>query len=91
MLRIAFIGTAKVSPPDRIRSASEMTTVRGSLIVMRVPAPGSDWRSISPWSRLTFVRTTSMPTPRPEVAVTSPAVLNPGRKTRVSASRSPSA
>ena len=34
-----------------------------------------------------FVRTTSMPTPRPDTSVTFSAVLNPGRKIRLRISR----
>ena len=86
-LRTACMGTAKVSPPARTRRASETMTVRGSLMVIRVPAPSSLCTSISPLSRPTLARTTSMPTPRPDVVVTSGAVLKPGRKTRLSASR----
>ena len=47
-----------------------MATVSGSRIRKRVPRPASVWTSISPPRRLMFVRTTSMPTPRPAAVVT---------------------
>ena len=43
-----------------------------------VPLPGSERTSSAPLRSSTTVRTTSSPTPRPELRVTSPAVENPG-------------
>ncbi len=61
--------------------------VRGSLMINVLPAPSSDSISTIPFSLVMFVRTTSMPTPRPEMLVTFAAVLNPGAKIRLKASR----
>ena len=48
-----------------------------------VPCPRVVAISIRPPRLLTSVLTTSMPTPRPAIWVTSPAVENPGWKIRV--------
>jgi hypothetical protein len=52
-----------------------------------VPLPTADSSSTLPPAPSTCVRTTSIPTPRPEISVTLAAVLKPGRNTRSSASR----
>ena len=57
-----------------------MAKVSGILMVTEEPSPATDLMSMVPpiWSIL--VRTTSMPTPRPETEVTAAAVEKPGRK-----------
>ncbi len=75
-------GNATVSGPHRTISASAIAIVRGSFRTKRVMRPASVSTWISPLSRLTLVRTTSRPTPRPEVWVTAEAVLKPGTKIR---------
>src|SRR5437870_3113851 len=80
-------GTASTSPPALTRKASAIAMVSGSLMVKRVPAPTSVSTSMSPPSRVTLVRTTSMPTPRPAAVVTLCAVLKPGRKIRSGGAR----
>ena len=57
-----------------------MASVRGILITNVEPAPALDRRSMLPPMRSMLVRTTSMPTPRPETVVTFSAVENPGLK-----------
>ena len=49
-------------------------------MVTRLPFPGSESSSMLPFIRLIFVRTTSMPTPRPDKSLTWSAVLKPGKK-----------
>ena len=55
-------------------------SVSGILMVTEEPSPATDLMSMVPpiWSIL--VRTTSMPTPRPETEVTAAAVEKPGAK-----------
>ena len=55
---------------------------------MTVPLPMCDSSSTWPPARSTWVRTTSMPTPRPLMLVTFSAVEKPARKTSSVASRS---
>ena len=55
-----------------------MVRVSGTRSVMRVPSPGVLSTSTIPPIRSTFERTTSMPTPRPEIEVTFFAVDKPG-------------
>ena len=57
-----------------------MASVSGSLIENVVPLPGSVWISMRPRSASMFRRTTSMPTPRPEISVIFSAVEKPGWK-----------
>ena len=45
-----------------------------------MPAPATDYNSMVPPMRSILVRTTSMPTPRPETLVTFSAVEKPGAK-----------
>ena len=82
---VTLSAIARLCPPACTVKASDTTTVSGSLSRKRVPVPGSVSTSIYPLSRVTFVRTTSMPTPRPAAVVTTGAVLNPGKNTRFSA------
>ena len=71
---------AKRSPPASTISAATMASVSGILRVKLTPSPATDLTSMVPpiWSIL--LRTTSMPTPRPEMLVTSAAVEKPGTK-----------
>ena len=57
-----------------------MASVSGILMVTEEPSPATDLTSMVPpiWSIL--VRTTSMPTPRPDTEVTAAAVEKPGAK-----------
>ena len=52
--------------------------VSGRRMVNVVPTPAFESTEIVPLSRLIFVRTISMPTPRPEMSETVAAVLKPG-------------
>ena len=61
----------------------------GRCTVNRVPRPGVDSRSMRPPIAATSARTTSMPTPRPAIAVTEVAVEKPGLKISSPSSRSP--
>ena len=80
-------GSAYVRPAISTKSTLMMASVMGSVMVTLVPMPTSLDTSTTPPSLPMFVFTTSMPTPRPERSVASPrAVVNPGRKTRASAS-----
>ena len=71
---------AKRSPPASTISAETIASVSGILMVKVVPCAGTDFTSMVPpiWSML--LRTTSMPTPRPETLVTLSAVEKPGAK-----------
>ena len=64
-------------PMDTV-SAGMIVSVSGTRRVMRVPSPGRLSTSTMPPIRSTFERTTSIPTPRPEMDVTSLAVERPG-------------
>ena len=75
---IAERGIAKCWPPIETVSAGMMVSVSGTRRVMRVPSPGLLSTSTMPPIRSMLERTTSMPTPRPEMAVTSLAVDRPG-------------
>ncbi len=65
-----------------------MARVRGSRSRVLVPRPTSLSMSMLPPRFSMFVRTTSMPTPRPEMSLTFSAVEKPGAKTSRVASRS---
>ena len=71
---------AKRSPPASTISAATIASVSGILMVKLTPTPATDFTSMVPpiWSIL--LRTTSMPTPRPDTLVTSAAVEKPGTK-----------
>ena len=71
---------AKRSPPDSTISAETMASVSGILMVKVVPWPATLFRSIVPPIFSILVFTTSMPTPRPDTAVTTAAVEKPARK-----------
>ena len=65
----------------RNRNALMMASVRGSFRRKVVPWPGRFTISTEPFNRWRTLRTTSKPTPRPEISLICDAVLNPGRKT----------
>ena len=71
---------AKRSPPASTISAEMIASVSGILMVKLRPWPRTDWTSMLPpiWSML--LRTTSMPTPRPDTLVILAAVEKPGVK-----------
>ena len=69
-------------------SAETIASVSGILIVNVVPAPGVDFRSTVPPICSMLARTTSMPTPRPEMLVIVAAVEKPGMKMKLPISAS---
>ncbi len=71
-------GIANVCPPAATVRLGRMLSVSGTRIRKRVPSPGSDSISSVPPNFSMFARTTSIPTPRPEIAVTASAVDSPG-------------
>ncbi len=71
---------AKRSPAASTISAETIASVRGILITKRVPCPGTLCSAMLPPMRSMLVFTTSMPTPRPDTAVTLAAVEKPGRR-----------
>ena len=79
---------AKRSPPASTMSAETIASVSGILIVKVVPAPSVDFKSTVPPICSMLERTTSMPTPRPEILVTWLAVEKPGMKIRLRISAS---
>ena len=76
----AICGIAKRSPPASTIKAATIASVSGILMVKLKPTPATDFTSMVPpiWSIL--LRTTSMPTPRPDTLVTFAAVEKPGAK-----------
>ena len=81
-------GMAKRSPPASTISAETMASVSGILMMKVVPWPSRERMSMVPPMRSMLVFTTSIPTPRPETAVTAAAVEKPGRKMKRWMSRS---
>ena len=73
-------GMAKRCPEASTIRAETIARVRGILIRKVVPRPATDDSSMVPPMRSILVRTTSMPTPRPETLVTFSAVEKPARK-----------
>ncbi|MNE06566.1 hypothetical protein D3C80_991580 [compost metagenome] len=73
-------GMAKRSPQHSTTRPAMMLSVRGMRMVKRVPCPSTEVSSTAPPMASILVRTTSMPTPRPDTAVTEAAVEKPGRK-----------
>ena len=71
---------AKRWPDASTIRAETMARVSGILIRKVVPRPATDDSSMVPPMRSILVRTTSMPTPRPETLVTFSAVEKPARK-----------
>ena len=80
----AVTGTAKVSPAERTMTTRARARVSGRRIEKVVPLPGSERASIDPLSSRTMARTTSRPTPRPEISLTCARVLKPASKIRAS-------
>ena len=78
---------AKRSPPASTMSAETIASVSGILMVKVVPAPPTDFKSTVPPICSILARTTSMPTPRPEMLVTCAAVEKPGAKMKLQISR----
>ncbi|MCY1546961.1 hypothetical protein D9M68_829920 [compost metagenome] len=70
----------KVSSPTRTDMPSRIARVSGSTMRVVVPLPGS--HDSCTWPPMSWIlrRTTSMPTPRPEMSVTFSAVEKPGAK-----------
>ena len=75
-------GMAKRSPAHSTISAETIASVSGILIVNVEPLPSSDLTSTVPPIFSMLVRTTSMPTPRPETLVTTLAVEKPALNTK---------
>ena len=71
---------AKRSPAHSTISAETIARVSGILTVNLEPWPSLEDSSMVPPIFSMLVRTTSMPTPRPETAVTASAVEKPGLK-----------
>ena len=67
---------------------SSTASVSGRLSVKVEPLPGFEVIEMRPPSAWIERRTTSMPTPRPEMSETVSAVEKPGRKIRLSISSS---
>ena len=81
-------GTAYTSPAARHRKARVTVTAGGRSISKVVPAPRRERIDSRPPSFCTRVRTTSMPTPRPEMSVVRTAVERPGMVISINASSS---
>ena len=76
-------GMAKRSLQAFTISAETIASVSGILIVKQEPWPCVLARSMVPPMRSILLRTTSMPTPRPEIAVTASAVEKPARNMKL--------
>ena len=74
------IGIVKLEPPTLTDMPSIIASVRGILIVVVLPCPGSLSTTTLPPSVLMLDTTTSMPTPLPENSVTFSLVEKPGAK-----------
>src|SRR5664279_3181574 len=85
---MAVNGTTKVSPATVTTIPSSTASVSGKLMVKVEPCCGFDRIEMRPPSAWMDSRTTSMPTPRPEMSETADAVEKPGRKIRLSISSS---
>ena len=81
-------GTASGWSPTLTSSTGRIARVRGRLITNVVPLPRVERISMVPLSFWMLVRTTSMPTPRPETSDTWLAMEKPGRNTRLKLWRS---
>ena len=79
---------AKRSPAASTMSAETIASVSGILMIKLVPAPAADFSSTVPPICSILLRTTSMPTPRPEMLVTCAAVEKPGAKMKLQISPS---
>ena len=71
---------ASVSSPIFTSRACIIWSVSGSLITKVDPLPSSLYKSTVPPSAAILVLTTSIPTPLPEISVTTSLVLNPCAK-----------
>ena len=71
-------GAAKTACSIRKSMQRAMASVSGRRMTNALPFPGVDSTSIDPFRDSIFVRTISMPTPRPEIFETAAAVLKPG-------------
>jgi hypothetical protein len=78
--RTLICGMANRSPPHSTTSAETIARFNGILMVNVEPWPSTDLSSMVPPIFSMFVRTTSIPTPRPETLVTFSAVENPALK-----------
>ena len=76
-------GTAKGWSPRRTSSTGRIASVRGRLMMKVVPLPRLERMSMEPLSFWILVRTTSMPTPRPDTSEIWLAIEKPGRNTRL--------
>jgi len=77
-----FIGTPYSSSPTSTNNTFTMAIVTGRRSATVLPSPGVESTLTDPSSCVTVSWTTSIPTPRPLVSVTSSAVEKPGWKTR---------
>ena len=73
-------GMANFSPAHSTMSAETMARVSGILMMKDEPLPSWLFSSMVPPIFSMLVRTTSMPTPRPETLVTCAAVEKPALK-----------
>ncbi len=73
-------GNAYGSPPISASSVRTTDNVSGSCIWKRAPRPCSELTRIVPRTCFNMLCTTSRPTPRPEISVTSCFIVKPGRK-----------
>ena len=85
---IMLAGTAQLRPSASTSKVWVTARVSGRRIEKRVPAPGRLATSTRPPAAAVCAFTTSMPTPRPETAETSRAVLKPETKIRFTRRRS---
>ena len=80
MLRMVSIGNTTSCPDTATRMAFETNRLAGSSIRQLVPFPISLSMCTTPCKASTALRTTSMPTPRPDRAVTLSMVEKPARR-----------
>ena len=73
-------GNARRCPPACTISAGAIASVSGKRMVKHAPVPADDATLTSPPAASMLARTTSSPTPRPEMDVTDAAVEKPGSK-----------
>ena len=85
---IAVSGTISICPSTDTTIPSSTASVSGRLIVKVEPRPSRELIEIRPPSDWIDRRTTSIPTPRPEMSDTVAAVEKPGMKMMLSISSS---
>jgi hypothetical protein len=78
----ASMGMPKICPPAETTMMRDIAMFMGRSSRTVVPAPTRLMTEARPPIRSTVARTTSMPTPRPEISETSAAVENPAEKIR---------